>query len=56
MSFELSDLPYSYDALAPYMSAETLEYHHDTHHQAYVTIVNYLLMAYGLAGHSLDES
>jgi len=35
--FVLKDLPYSYDALAPYMSAETLEYHHDKHHQAYVT-------------------
>ena len=36
MSFSLPDLPYAYDALAPYMSRETLEYHHDKHHQAYV--------------------
>ena len=37
MSLELPNLPYAYDALTPYMSAETLELHHDKHHQAYVT-------------------
>ena len=36
MSFSLPDLPYAYDALGPYMSRETLEYHHDKHHLAYV--------------------
>ena len=36
MSFKLPPLPYAYDALAPYMSKETLEFHHDKHHQAYV--------------------
>lgn len=36
MSFSLPALPYAYDALQPYMSAETLHYHHDKHHQAYV--------------------
>jgi Fe-Mn family superoxide dismutase len=36
MALELPDLPYAYDALAPYMSRETLEFHHDKHHQAYV--------------------
>jgi hypothetical protein len=35
MAFTLPDLPYPYDALAPYMSRETLEFHHDKHHQAY---------------------
>ena len=34
--FSLPDLPYPHDALAPYMSRETLEYHHDKHHLAYV--------------------
>jgi hypothetical protein len=29
MPFQLPDLPYAHDALAPYMSRETLEYHHD---------------------------
>jgi len=55
MAFELLDLPYSYDALAPYMSAETFEYHHDKHHQAYVTNGNKLLAGSGLEGKSLEE-
>ena len=42
MAFTLPDLPYPYDALAPYMSRETLEFHHDKHHQAYVTAANNL--------------
>ena len=37
MAFELPPLPYAKDALAPHISAETLEYHHDKHHLAYVT-------------------
>jgi Fe-Mn family superoxide dismutase len=37
MAFTLPDLPYAHDALAPFMSKETLEFHHDKHHQAYVT-------------------
>ena len=36
MAFELPELPYDYEALQPYMSKETLEYHHDKHHKAYV--------------------
>jgi len=36
MDFKLPDLPYAYDALAPHMSRETLEFHHDKHHLAYV--------------------
>ena len=43
MSFTLPDLPYAYDALAPHMSRETLEYHHDKHHKAYVDNGNKLL-------------
>jgi Fe-Mn family superoxide dismutase len=42
MSFSLPDLPYAHDALAPYMSRETLEYHHDKHHLAYVNNGNNL--------------
>ena len=42
MAFTLPELPYAYDALGPYMSEETLEYHHDKHHQAYVTKGNKL--------------
>ena len=43
MAFELPDLPYAYDALQPYMSKETLEFHHDKHHNAYVETGNKLL-------------
>ena len=55
MSFELPPLPYAYDALAPFMSAETLDFHHDKHHQAYVTNGNNLLKDSGLEGLSLEE-
>lgn len=55
MSFALEDLPYAHDALAPYMSAETLEFHHDKHHMAYVTNGNKLLEGSGLEGKSLEE-
>ncbi|HVY49131.1 MAG TPA: superoxide dismutase [Minicystis sp.] len=43
MPFTLPDLPYKKDALAPHISAETLEYHHDKHHAAYVNNLNKLL-------------
>jgi len=42
MAFELPNLPYAYDALAPFMSKETLEFHHDKHHNAYVVAGNTL--------------
>ena len=55
MSFTLPELPYAYDALAPHMSRETLEYHHDKHHKAYVDNGNKLLVGSGLEGKSLEE-
>jgi len=55
MSFSLPELPYAYDALQPYMSAETLEYHHDKHHQTYVTTGNKLLEGSEFEGKSLEE-
>jgi superoxide dismutase, Fe-Mn family len=55
MAFELPELPYAKDALQPYMSAETLEFHHDKHHQAYVTNGNKLLEGSGLEGKSLED-
>ncbi len=55
MAFELPELPYAYDALGDYMSAETFEYHHDKHHQAYVTNGNKLLEGSGLEGKSLED-
>ena len=55
MAFELPPLPYDYEALWPYMSRETLEFHHDKHHNAYVVNGNKLLEGSGLEGKSLDE-
>jgi superoxide dismutase, Fe-Mn family len=55
MAFELPDLPYDYEALAPYMSAKTLHLHHDKHHQAYVTNLNNLIEGTELAGKSLEQ-
>jgi Fe-Mn family superoxide dismutase len=55
MSFTLPDLPYPYDALQPYLSRETLEYHHDKHHHAYVTAANNLIQGSGLEGRPLEE-
>jgi len=43
MKHILPDLPYSLDALAPFVSAETLEYHHGKHHRAYVDNLNRLI-------------
>lgn len=40
MAFQLPELPYSKDALAPHISAETLEYHYGKHHAGYVTKLN----------------
>jgi Fe-Mn family superoxide dismutase len=55
MSFELPPLPYAYDALQPYMSKETLEFHHDKHHQAYVTTGNNLMKGTEFEGKSVEE-
>ena len=55
MTHTLPDLPYAKDALAPYISAETLDYHHDKHHQAYVTNLNNLIEGTEFADKSLEE-
>ena len=55
MAFTLPELPYPKDALAPHLSAETLEYHHDKHHNAYVTNLNNLVEGTDLASKSLEE-
>ena len=56
MALTLPELPYAYDALAPYMSKETLEYHHDKHHKAYVDKGNELLAGTGLENLPLEEA
>ncbi len=55
MSFTLPDLPYPYDALQPYMSRETLEFHHDKHHATYVNTGNNLLKGSELEDKSVEE-
>jgi superoxide dismutase len=56
MAFTLPDLPYSHDALAELgMSAETLEYHHDLHHNAYVVNGNKLVSGTEWDGKSLED-
>jgi Fe-Mn family superoxide dismutase len=55
MALQLPDLPYSHDALAPVMSKETLEYHHDKHHKAYVDNANKILAGGPLENKSLEE-
>jgi Fe-Mn family superoxide dismutase len=55
MAFTLPELPYSYDALSPFMSRETLEFHHDKHHQAYVTNGNNLLKGTEFENQSVEE-
>lgn len=51
----LPALPYSYDALEPHISKETLEFHHDKHHQTYVTKLNELIKGTDLENVELDE-
>jgi Fe-Mn family superoxide dismutase len=56
MAFELPDLPYAHDALAArHEPKETLEYHHDLHHKAYVDNGNKLIDGTEWAGKSLEE-
>ncbi|SFR84047.1 superoxide dismutase [Sphingomonas jatrophae] len=55
MAFQLPPLPFEPNALDPYMSAETFEYHHGKHHKAYVDKTNGWIDEKGLAGMSLVE-
>lgn len=55
MAFELPALPYAKDALAPHISAETLEYHYGKHHNTYVVKLNGLIEGTDFAGKSLED-
>ena len=55
MAFTLPPLPYDKNALAPHISAETLDFHHGKHHQAYVTNLNKALEGKPEASKSLEE-
>ena len=55
MAFELPPLPYEKNALEPHLSAETLEFHHDKHHNAYVVNLNNLVPGTEFEGKSLED-
>jgi superoxide dismutase, Fe-Mn family len=56
MAFELPPLPYDYSALEPYIDTQTMQIHHDKHHQTYVTNVNNALQGQDqLASMSVDD-
>ena len=55
MAFELPPLPYPKEALEPYTSARTLEFHHGKHHQTYVTTLNGLIEGSPMERQSLEE-
>ena len=55
MAFELLDLHTGIEALEPHISAETLEYHHGKHHNAYVDQLNELIASIKLADASLEK-
>ena len=55
MAIELPALPYAKDALAPHMSAETLDFHYGKHHQTYVTNTNNLIKGTEMESMSLEQ-
>lgn len=55
MAITLPDLPYAKDALEPHISAKTLEFHHDKHHQAYVTNLTKLIAGTDMENMSLED-
>ena len=56
MAYELPALPYDYSALEPYIDTQTMQIHHDKHHQTYVTNVNNALQGQDqLAAMSVDD-
>ena len=55
MAIILPDLPYSYDALEPYIDEETMHLHHDKHHNTYVNNVNAALAKHPEIGEDLEQ-
>jgi len=55
MAFEISDLPYSKDALTPHISAETLEFHFEKHHKGYLGKLNKAVEGTADAEKSLED-
>ena len=55
MIHELPKLPYALDALEPYISQRTIEFHYGKHHQAYVNNLNKLIVGTGFENASLED-
>lgn len=56
MAYQLPDLPYGYDALEPYIDAQTMQIHHDLHHGGYVNKLNAALEGHSdLASKSVED-
>ena len=52
---QLPELPYNKDALEPHITSNTLDFHHDKHHQAYVTNLNNLIAGTDFENASLEK-
>lgn len=55
MAFELPNLPYEFDALEPHIDKETMEIHHDKHHNTYATKLNAAIEGTDLENKSIEE-
>ena len=55
MAYEVPPLPYDYDALEPHIDAQTMQVHHDKHHQAYVDKANGALTGTEWADRSIED-
>ena len=55
MSFNLPDLPYSYDSLEPHIDSKTMEIHHKRHHNLYITNLNNAIENSSLEGLSIED-
>lgn len=55
MAFQLPALPFAIDALEPYISKKTIEFHYGKHHQAYVTNINKLAVGTEFENASLED-
>ncbi len=55
MAFELPNLPYAYDALAPHIDAKTMEIHHTKHHAAYTNNLNAAIAGTDLDGKTIEN-